>query len=101
MSGYRFSRLARLDLMEIGDYTLDHWGADQAIRYIDGLENCFRLIAANLEIGRKCDRLRKGYRRLEHQKHVIFYRGDKKDVLIVRILHQRVLPENRAMDEQE
>jgi toxin ParE1/3/4 len=101
MLGFRFSRLARLDLIDIADYTLDRWGVDQAIRYIESLEKCFGLIAANPEIGRKCDPLRKGYRRIEHQKHVIFYRGDKEDVLIVRILHQRVLPENRAIDEQE
>lgn len=101
MPSYRFSKLARLDLIEIGDYTLDHWGADQAIRYLDSLERCFDLLAANPEIGRRCDRLRKGYRRIEHEKHVVFYRLDKEDVLIVRIVHQRVLPENRSMDEQE
>lgn len=101
MPTYRFSKLARLDLIEIGDYTLDHWGADQAIRYLDSLKRCFDLLAANPEIGRRCDRLRKGYRRIEHEKHVVFYRLDKEDVLIVRIVHQRVLPENRSMDEQE
>jgi toxin ParE1/3/4 len=101
MASYRFSKLARLDLIEIGDYTLDHWGADQALRYLDSLERCFDLIAANAEIGRTCDRVRKGYRRIEHEKHVVFYRNDHAGILIVRILHQRVLPENRAMDEQE
>lgn len=101
MRKYRFSKLARLDLIEVGDYTLDQWGIDQANRYLDSLEKCFDLIAANPEIGRKCDKLRKGYRRIEHERHVIFYRGDKEGVLIVRILHLRVLPENRAMDEQE
>jgi toxin ParE1/3/4 len=101
MPAYRFSKLARLDLIEIGDYTLDQWGADQAIRYLDSLERCFTLIAANPEIGHKCERLRKGYRRVEHEKHVVFYRNDNTGSLIVRILHQRALPEDRAMDEQE
>jgi toxin ParE1/3/4 len=101
MAGYRFSKLARLDLTEIGDYTLDNWGVEQALRYLDSLERCFELIAANALIGRKCDRLRRGYRRIEHERHVIFYRSDKAGVLITRILHQRILPENRAMDEQE
>ncbi len=101
MPDYRFSKLARLDLIEIGDYTLDHWGADQAIRYLDSLERCFHLIAATPDIGRPSNRLRKGYRRLEHEKHVIFYRADDDGILIVRILHQRVLPENRSMDDSE
>ena len=100
MPACRFSKLARLDLIEIGDYTVDHWGAEQAVRYLDSLQKCFNVIAANPEIGRNCDRLRKGYRRIEHEKHVIFYRDDKQGVLIVRILHHRVLPESRAMDDQ-
>lgn len=101
MTSYRFSKLARLDLIEIGDYTLDHWGADQAIRYLGSLERCFSLIAANPEIGRKCYRLRKGYRRIEHEKHVVFYRTGDEGVLVVRILHQRILPDNRMMDDSE
>jgi toxin ParE1/3/4 len=101
MPGFRFSKLARLDLIDISNYTLDRWGVDQAIRYLDSLEKCFGLIAANPNIGRKCDHLRKGYRRIEHEKHVIFYRSDKTGILIVRILHQRILPEAKAMDDQE
>jgi len=101
MPGFRISKLARLDLIDIADYTLERWGVDQAIRYLDSLDKCFSLIAANPEIGRQCDRLRKGYRRIEHEKHVIFYRPDDAGTAIVRILHQSILPENRAMDEQE
>lgn len=101
MADYRFSNLARLDLIEIGDYTLDHWGIEQVTRYLESLERGFERIAANPEIGRKCDRLRKGYRRMEHEKHVVFYRRDDSGVLIVRILHQRVLPEQQAMGEME
>jgi|SRR6185437_858587 len=101
MPNYRFSKLARLDLIDIADYTLDRWGVDQAIRYLDSLEKGFSLIAANPEIGRKCDLLRKNYRRIEHEKHVIFYRSDDAGILIVRILHRRILPEGKTMDDQE
>lgn len=101
MADYRFSNLARLDLVEIGEYTLDRWGIEQAIRYLDSLEKCFERVAANPEIGRKCDRLRKGYRRMEHEKHVVFYRRDDSGVLIVRILHRRMLPEQQAMEEPD
>jgi len=34
----RFSRLAEADLLEIATYTLQTWGEDQAIRYIDNLK---------------------------------------------------------------
>lgn len=101
MPTYRLSKLARLDLLEIGDYTVDRWGIDQALRYIDSLEKCFALIATNPEIGHRCDWIRKGYRRIEHESHVIFYRKNEEGILVVRILHQRVLPENRNMEEQD
>jgi len=101
MTAYRFSRIARLDLIKIADKTLDHWGSEQAVRYIDSLQRCFGLIPANPEIGLKCDRIRKHYRRIEHEKHVVFYRARKDGILIVRILHQRVMPENQQMDENE
>lgn len=101
MAAYRFSRLARLDLIEIGDYTLHRWGIEKTFRYLDSLERCFGLIAANLDIGRRCDRIRKGYRRMEHERHAIFYRIEDAGVMIMRILHQRMLPENQAMDETD
>ena len=101
MPEYRLSRLARLDLIEIADYTVDTWGADQANRYLDRLEACFRQLAETPEIGRPCATVRPGYRRMEHQKHVIFYRAKKKGVLIGRILHQRMMPGRHLMDDAE
>lgn len=101
MTAHRFSELARLDLIEIADYTLNEWGLEQAIRYLDSLDGCFRLIAANPRVGRKCDLLRPGYRRIEHEKHVIFYRAEPDSILIVRILHQRMIPETQPLEEQE
>lgn len=40
MAKFRLSRLAEADLMDIGTYSLDKWGEDQTIRYIDALEAC-------------------------------------------------------------
>lgn len=97
--GYRLSSMARLDLFDIVDYTLATWGEEQALRYLDGLEECFRLLAESPEIGRACEGVRPGYRRHEHQKHAIFYRADGEGVLIGRILHQRMLPNRRLLDE--
>jgi toxin ParE1/3/4 len=99
LPAYRFSRLARLDLIEIADYTLDTWGEEQAYRYLDGLDECFQLLAQSPQIGRPCDRIRSGYRRIEHQKHVVFYRIEKDGVFIGRILHQRMLPSSRLLDD--
>jgi toxin ParE1/3/4 len=98
---YRLSRLARLDLIEIADYTVDTWGAEQSFRYLDTLEACFEQLARTPAMGRPCATVRPGYRRVEHQSHVVFYRVKKKGVFIGRILHQRMLPGRHLIDDAE
>ncbi len=49
-------------------------------------------------MGRPCDQIRPGYRRIEHQKHVIFYLSDRKTIFISRILHQRMLPGKQVFE---
>jgi toxin ParE1/3/4 len=92
LSGYSFSRLARLDLIEIADYTVDRWGLSQAERYLTGLDDCFKRLAKTPQVGRACDQIRDGYRRIEQGKHVVIYRADTDGVFICRILHERMLP---------
>jgi len=36
---------------------------------------------------------------MESGKHVIFYRRESAGILVVRVLHQRMLPERQAMDD--
>jgi plasmid stabilization system protein ParE len=37
MAGFRLLRRARADLLDIGAFTADRWGDDQAERYLVGL----------------------------------------------------------------
>jgi len=92
LARYRLSKLAKLDLIEIAEYTVDRWGLEQADRYLDSLSRCFELLVSQPRIGRPCDRIRKGYRRIEHEKHVIFYLVGEEGIFISRILHQNMLP---------
>ncbi len=98
MPAYRLSQRARLDLFEIADYTLDSWGIEQANRYVSSLYECFALLSDSPRIGRPCEKVRAGYRRIEHEKHVIFYRIEEDGILISRVLHQRMLPSRHALD---
>ena len=100
MATYRLSRLAEADLLDIANYTLQTWGQDQAIRYVDDLEACCRKLADNPELGRACDHIRPGLRRMEHGRHVLFYRIEATGILVSRILHQRMLPERQSIDEE-
>lgn len=85
---------------EIGAYTLENWGADQLIRYLDALESCCARLAHDTSLGR-VHRARPEYSRIEVGKHVVFFRRqDNGDVLVVRILHQRMLPELHLGDDR-
>jgi len=99
VAAFRFSRRAAADLLSIGTYTLRTWGMDQAIRYIDDLEACCQILADNPALGRPCDEVRPGLRRKEHGRHVVFFRADTGSILISRILHQSMLPERQAFDD--
>jgi len=88
-------------LLTIGEYTLRKWGKAQAIRYIDELEVCCQTLADNPASGRLCDDVRPGLHRHEHGRHVVFYRQERGGILISRILHQRMLPERHAIDDQD
>ena len=99
MAVFHFSRRAEADLLNIGVYTLQNWGADQTVRYIDQLEACCQRLADNPGLGRACDEIRPGLRRMEQGKHVIFYRQREGGILVICILHQSMLPERQAIDE--
>ena len=96
MAAFRFSHRAEADLLSIADYTLRTWGNAQAARYIGELEVSCQRLADNPALGRSCDDVRSGLRRLEHGKHVVFYRPKRGGILISRILHQRMLPERHV-----
>ncbi|MGA3202513.1 MAG: type II toxin-antitoxin system RelE/ParE family toxin, partial [Bryobacteraceae bacterium] len=72
-------------------------GEDQAFRYLDALEASCQMLAENPALGRACDNFRPGLRRMEHGRHVLFYRQVAGGILISRILHQRMLPERQSL----
>jgi toxin ParE1/3/4 len=93
-------RLAETDLTEIASYTLHRWGIDQTIRYIDALEVCCQRLVDEPKLGRACEQIRPGLRRVEHGLHVVFYRVEVEGVTICRTLHQRMLPERQNIDDE-
>jgi toxin ParE1/3/4 len=101
VGAFRFSRRAEADLMRIAEYTLRTWGKAQAIRYLGEMEKCCQMLADNPALGRLCDDIRPGLHRLEHGKHVVFYRREPLGILVTRILHQRMLPERHAIEDQD
>jgi toxin ParE1/3/4 len=93
-----FSRLALADLKAISRYTIQEWGAEQAIRYMDAIQECIRELAKSPLMGRACDKVETGYRRMEHGRHVIFYRRKEDGIFLGRVLHQRMLPRRHVVE---
>lgn len=101
MAALRFSRRAEADLLSIAGHTVRTWGEEQTVRYLDDLEACCRMLAENPALGRACDPVRPGLRRMERGRHVVFYRQDAGGIVVSRILHQRMLPERHATGDED
>jgi toxin ParE1/3/4 len=86
---------AQTDIDQIAGYTKSEWGWRQADVYLAKLEDGFEFIAKNPLIGRSCDAIQIGLRRFEVERHVVFYIPSSDTVLIVRVLHERMLPLKR------
>lgn len=96
MRRVRYSGAAEGDLHSIADYTLGRWGEAQADRYLAELEDACERLGGAPELGRACDWLSPGLRRMEEGSHVIFFVVRGKGILVVRILHKRMSPELRT-----
>jgi toxin ParE1/3/4 len=95
---YAVSDAARSDVRGIIRYTTVQWNGEQAARYAAGLQACFRMLSQSPGMGRGCDSVSIGLRRFEHGKHVVFYRIVAGGILIVRVLHQRMLPDKSRFE---
>lgn len=100
MARYRLTKLAEADLDDIASYTFHTWGEAQCARYIEPLVACFQRLADHPMLGRSCSRIRPGLRRREQGKHVIFYRREGEDIIVLRILHERMSPELHLGEEE-
>jgi toxin ParE1/3/4 len=94
----RYSQLATNDLSEIARYTLGEWGVEQTVRYMDQLEACCAKLVQMPYMGKACEEIRPGLRRMECGSHVVFYRQDELGILVSRILHKSMLPQKHSIE---
>lgn len=79
---------AREDLKAVWRYSLRQWGERQADLYLQQLDHGIRSLVEFPDIGSPCDHIRAGYRKLQINRHLIFYRRRDQHIDIVRVLHQ-------------
>ncbi len=83
---------ARKDFIDILRFTGETWGQAQLRAYRDKLDEALRRIGRNPEIGPRADESPRSHRVLLVGSHVIVYRTSVRNVEVIRILHQRMLP---------
>jgi toxin ParE1/3/4 len=81
------------DLIEIWEYTLGEWDAEQADKYLDELGNRIQLLSENPEMGAPRDYVRAGYRVLFVNSHAVYYTVTPSTIHIIRVLHGKMDPE--------
>lgn len=88
-----YTKDAERDLDAIAEYTRAHWGVAQCARYLDFLERtCEHILPSNLKHARPVPQ-RPQLLRWRCERHVIYLRRIEGGIEIVRILHERMLPE--------
>jgi len=89
---YKLSKRAVQDFQNLFLYTLRNFGLNQADLYTEKMDRLLDLISDNPGMGIDCAHISLGIRRYSHEKHSIYYRQRESDILVVRILHQRMNP---------
>jgi len=96
MSKFVLSGKAKNDLIKIAKYTQLTWGTTQRNDYLKQLDRSFYQLSEEPMSGINCDYIREGYLKRPQGSHMIFYKENKDNkILIVRILHKS-MDVNRA-----
>ncbi len=90
MNKLSLSPSSERDLEEIFNHTFFNWGIDKAERYHDDIFHGMRMLLDQKNIGKKYSHSNIEYRRLHVNKHLIFYRYENTNCIIMRILHERM-----------
>lgn len=84
---YQLSEAADADIDAIFDYTVAEFGFDQAVKYLEIIEEHLFVLTNNPDAGKNRDLIKKGMRSLPVGEHLIFYRVLSDSIWVVRILH--------------
>jgi toxin ParE1/3/4 len=86
MKALSYAPSAQSDIDAIWDYSAEHWGADQANRYVRDIRVTCHALAMGTRRGRVSN-IRFGYLKCPIGSHVIWFRDHGDRLQIMRILH--------------
>lgn len=100
MPSFHLTAQAKKDLKAIARYTQKTWGRLQRNKYLATLDKCFHRLAEEPGLGRPCDDIRQGYRKIYEGRHMIFYRSVTDGIEIARVLHGSMDIENQLSEDR-
>jgi len=87
------SPLAENDLLDIWQYSYKKWGSNKAGEYLLQLDAGIQGLVTNPMLGKSRESVRPNYRSIQINRHVIYYKHQDNIIDIVRVLHERMIPE--------
>ena len=85
---YRLSPAAEADLENIWDFTVQQWDRDQAERYVRAIQERLLGVAEGRVPARSAEAIRAGYLKCAAGSHMIYFRREDDEIVVIRILHQ-------------
>lgn len=92
-SGFRLTRDAQQDLTAIRRYTVDTWGQEQSRKYLQGVRDTIELLVEFPGQGLARQDVGDGVFSFPYGSHMLYYRLEKKQLVVFAVLHQRMVPE--------
>lgn len=83
---------AKITMREIGRYTQKQWGRAQRVKYLAMIDRRFVALAEDPAMGRQRTDIGRNVRSYSEGRHVIFYRVEKRGIVILDILHDAMDP---------
>ncbi|VAW51178.1 hypothetical protein MNBD_GAMMA05-1032 [hydrothermal vent metagenome] len=98
MKSFALTKKAKQDLRKVARFTEKRWGRNQRFLYIKQFDDVFHLLSENPSLGKYCEYIKKGYRKFPQNSHIIFYREDEiNKIIIIRILHKNMDVESKFL----
>ena len=92
MADYRLTPDAQSDLIEIRQYTVAQWGAEQSKKYLAELRQMMLLLSESPEIGSQRSEFGTEVLSFPHSGHVIYYQYHDKQLIVFAVLHKNMVP---------